>query len=103
MNTSNRFEFHGGAGSYLGTCILAWIIIFFTLGFGIPWAIVLFQKWKTDNTTFQGKRLKFHGTGISLIGTWIKWWLFCIITLGIYSFWIMPDLQKWINKNTELM
>lgn len=97
------FQFHGGAGSYLGTVILAWLITVITLGLGFPWALCMMQSWKIDNITFKGRKLQFKGTGFKLIGLWIKMWFFCIITLGIYSFWIVPRIERWIWNNTTVM
>ena len=98
-----RFQFHGGAASYLGVGIVSFLITVFTLGLALPWAIVMQQSWKINNTTLDGKKLHFKGTGLGLFGLWIKWWFFMLITLGIYSFWIMPELQKWIAKNTTII
>lgn len=101
MTNSGNFKFHGGASSYLGVGIASILLTVFTFGIGTPWAITMMQRWKTNNTSINGKRLKFHGTGFGLIGQWIKWLFLCIITIGIYSFWVGPKLQKWIVENTD--
>ena len=103
MSKSKSFVFDGGAATYLGTGILAFLITAFTLGFGYPWALCLFQKWKTKHTYINGKQLKFTGGGFSLIGLWIKWIIFLIFTLGIYSFWLIPSLQRWIVEHTDFV
>lgn len=98
---SARFEFDGGAGTFLGTGILAWLITVLTLGLGLPWAICVYYSWRTKHTIIDGYRLRFAGSGGRLFGNWIKWWFFCIITLGIYSFWVVPRLVRWITRNQQ--
>lgn len=102
MAKSKAFTFDGGAGTYLGTGILGFLITIFTLGICYPFAIVLLQRWKAKHTLFRGNRLMFTGSAWSLFGNWIKWLLLIIITLGIYSFWVQPRMQKWIVEHTEL-
>ena len=89
------FHFDGGAGTYIGTAILATLITLVTLGIALPYAIVLRQRWVCKHTCIEGRRLMFTGTGIGLFGNWIKWWILMIITFGIYSFWVVPRLTKW--------
>ena len=101
MSKSKSFVFDGGAATYFGTGVLAFIITLFTLGLGYPWALCLFQSWKAKHTYVNGKRLTFTGGGFSLIGLWIKWMILLIITLGIYSFWLIPSLQSWIVEHTD--
>ena len=86
MVKSKNFIFDGGAATYFGTGILAFLITAFTAGLGYPWALCLFQKWKAKHTYIDGRKLKFTGGGFSLIGLWIKWIIFLILTIGIYSF-----------------
>jgi uncharacterized membrane protein YjgN (DUF898 family) len=95
------FYFDGGAGTYFGTGILAFLITVLTLGLGTPWAICLRYSWRTKHTYINGHRLRFTGSGGRLFGNWIKWFFFMIITLGIYSFWVVPRLTKWIVENQE--
>ena len=101
MSRSKSFVFDGGAATYIGTGISAFLITVFTFGIGYPWALCLFHKWKAKHTYINGKQLKFTGGGFSLIGLWIKWIIFLILTLGIYSFWLVPSLQKWIVEHTD--
>jgi len=98
---SGRFQFDGGAGTYLGTGILAALITIFTLGICYPFAMVLLERWRCKHTYIDGQRLIFTGTGIGLFGLWIKWLLLIIITAGIYSFWVAPRLQQWKVENTD--
>jgi uncharacterized membrane protein YjgN (DUF898 family) len=89
------FYFDGGAASYVGTGILAFLITVVTFGIALPFAIVLRLRWRANHTYIEGRRLMFTGTGIGLFGNWIKWWFLSIITLGIYLFWVVPRLTKW--------
>lgn len=94
-NDVPAFHFDGGAGTYVGTAILATLITIVTLGIALPYAIVLRQRWICKHTYIEGRRLMFTGTGIGLFGNWVKWWILMIITIGIYSFWVVPRLTKW--------
>lgn len=101
MAKSMAFRFDGGAGSYLGNAILAFLITVLSLGIALPFAIVLRQRWKTKHTYVNGRRLIFLGTGMGLFGNWIKWFLLIVVTLGIYSFWVAPRVTKWVVENTD--
>ena len=96
-----QFYFDGGAGTYVGTALLAGLIILVSLGFAAPFAFVLHQRWRAKHTYINGYRLLFSGTGMGLFGNWVKWWLLILVTLGIYSFWIVPRLIKWTTEHTE--
>jgi uncharacterized membrane protein YjgN (DUF898 family) len=100
-HNSGRFHFDGGAGTYLGTGILAALITICTAGICYPFALVLLERWRCKHTYIDGHRLVFSGTGLGLFGLWIKWFLLCIITVGIYSFWVAPRVQKWKIENTD--
>ena len=100
-HNSGRFHFDGGAGTYLGTGILAVLITLFTAGICYPFALVLSERWRCKHTYVDGQRLVFTGTGMGLFGLWIKWLLLMIITAGIYSFWVAPRVQKWKVENTD--
>lgn len=101
MGRSRSFTFDGGAGTYLGTGLLALLVTVLTLGICLPFAVVLRQRWRAKHTCIDGRRLAFVGGGFQLFGNWIRWLLLIIITLGIYSFWVAPRLQKWIVENTD--
>lgn len=102
MTNTKDFTFDGGAGTFLGTQILAFLVTVITLGIAYPFALVLLERWKAKHTIVRGKRLQFTGTGMGLFGNWLKWLFLCIITLGIYSFWVIPRLVKWKVENTEI-
>ena len=69
---SGRFRFDGGAGTYLGTGVLALLVTVFTLGICYPFALVLRERWRAKHTYLDGQRLTFTDTGIGLCGLWIK-------------------------------
>jgi len=94
-------RFTGGLLGLIGISILAGLLSFFTLGFGVPWAVCMKQKWIAGHTIIQGKQLNFTGTGLSLWGQYIKWLLLSIITLGIYLFWLNIKMKQWVVKNTS--
>jgi uncharacterized membrane protein YjgN (DUF898 family) len=95
------FEFDGGAATYVGTGILAFLLTAVTFGLATPWAICLRYSWRTKHTMIDGYRLRFTGSGLRLFGQWLKWWLLIIVTLGIYSFWVVPRLTRWITRNQQ--
>lgn len=102
MTKSKDFKFDGGAATFVGTEILAFLITVFTFGLLYPFALVLKERWKAKHTLLHGKRLVFTASAWSLLGNWIKWFLLIIVTLGIYIFWVQPRMQKWIVEHTEI-
>ena len=94
-------KFEGTVLGYIGHSILASLITMFTLGIGLPWAIVIFQKWVCQNTVIDGRRLYFDGTGAQVFGNYIKWFFLSIITLGIYGFWLFNKTTNWVVKHTH--
>lgn len=100
LQTMQESKFDGGILELIGINIVQWLLIFFTLGIALPWAVTMKYKWLTSHTTINGQRLKFTGSGGSLFANYIKWWLLTIITLGIYAFWLEIKLQQWKIKNT---
>lgn len=94
------YVFTGGAGSWVLTCLLAWLLMAVTFGFGLPWALTLQERWKASHTFLYGRQLAFVGSGMGLIGQWIKWFLLILVTLGVYGFWVYPRLVRWVQENT---
>jgi uncharacterized membrane protein YjgN (DUF898 family) len=94
------YQFRGGAASWFGTQLLGAIIIICTLGICYPFAVVLIERWRAENTYLNGRQLRFIGTGWGIFGLWIKWLLLIIVTLGIYSFWVYPRLMQWKIEKT---
>ena len=93
-------KFTGGLLGMIGIGILQGLIITFTLGLGLPWAVCLKQRWIAKHTVIDGRKLTFDGTGGQLFGNYIKWFLLTIITFGIYGFWLTIKMQQWITKHT---
>jgi uncharacterized membrane protein YjgN (DUF898 family) len=96
-----RFEFDGGAATYVGTAIASFLVTVLTLGICLPWALCMRYRWRTKHTLISGYRLRFTGRALGLFGQWLKWWFFVFITLGIYSFWVVPRLTRWITRHQQ--
>jgi len=96
------FRFDGGAATYWGTGLLAFLVTTFTLGLAFPFALVLLLRWKAKHTYIEGRQVSFDGTGFGLFGNWLKWMFLTVITVGIYSFWIQPRLIKWSVEHQSL-
>ncbi len=92
--------FDGGAGTYLGTAILAFLVTVFTLGICYPFALVLRERWRAKHSLINGQLLVFTGSATGLFGLWLKWMLLFIVTAGIYAFWISPRLARWKWEHT---
>lgn len=101
QNNSNRFNFDGGAATYVGTALLGFLITLGTLGICYPFAVVLRQRWRAKHSYIDGRQLIFTGSAWGLFGNWIKWLLLSIVTCGIYLLWLGPRIQKWIWVNTD--
>lgn len=101
QKNSNRFNFDGGAATYVGTALLGLIITIATLGLCYPFAVVLRERWRAKHSYIDGKQLVFTGSAWGLFGNWVKWLLLSIITCGIYLLWVGPRIQKWIWVNTD--
>jgi uncharacterized membrane protein YjgN (DUF898 family) len=101
MARETRFTFDGGAATYIGTGILAFLVTVFTLGICYPFAVVLKERWRAKHTFIDGQQLVFTGSAVGLFGHWIKWFLLSVITLGIYLLWVGPRIQRWVTVNTE--
>lgn len=98
---SSQFAFDGGAATYIGTGVLAFLITVLTLGICYPFAYVLRERWRAKHSYIDGRQLAFTGTGLGLFGMWLKWFLLIIITIGIYAFWVGPRLYRWKWENTS--
>ncbi len=96
-------KFSGGLLGMIGIGILQYLIIVFTLGFGLPWAVCLKENWYVKHTKIDGHQLTFDGTGAQLFGNYVKWLLLTFITLGIYSFWLSIKMKQWVTKHTHML
>jgi uncharacterized membrane protein YjgN (DUF898 family) len=94
-------KFTGGLLGLIGIQILSTLISVVTLGFGVPWAVCVKQRWLADHTYIDGYRLVFDGTGAQLFGNYLKWFFFTIVTLGIYGFWLGIQMQRWVTRHTH--
>lgn len=101
IHPNPRFEFDGGAGTFLVVGFLGFLVTLLTLGLCFPWAIVMKERWRVEHTLVGGKRMKFHGSAWGLFGLWIRQWFLLIITFGIYIFWLIPSIESWKAKNTS--
>jgi uncharacterized membrane protein YjgN (DUF898 family) len=101
MAKSGRFRFDGGAATYVGTAILAFLVTLVTLGICYPFAVVLGERWRAKHSYIDGQQLVFTGSAWSLFGNWLKWFALSIITLGVYLFWVIPRLQRWKWEHTD--
>ena len=95
-------KFTGGLFGLIWNSILCFFAVVITLGFGVPWAVCIHQRWMAKHTFIDGQQLVFDGKAIQLFGCYIKWFLLTIITLGIYSFWLGLKMQKWITYHTHI-
>ena len=96
-------KFTGGLLGMIGIGILQGLIITFTLGLGLPWALCIKEDWYAKHTIIDGRRLTFDGNGAQLFGNYIKWLLLTIITCGIYSFWLTIKMKQWVTKHTHMI
>ncbi len=97
----NRSYFDGGVLGMFLYKLAAALLTAISFGIGLPWALVLYQKWETSHTVIEGRRLYFDGTGSQLFGKYIVWYFFTLITFGIYGFWLNLNLKKWMVKHTH--
>ena len=100
MDSNSRFT--GGLLGLIGITILQDLLIFITLGIGLPWAVCIKARWMARHTVLDGRQTYFDGTGGQLFGNYIKWFLLTVLTLGIYGFWLHIKLKQWIIKHTHL-
>lgn len=94
-------KFTGGLLELIAVNILQWLITFFTLGFGAPWAVCFKERWIASNTVIDGRKLVFDGTGGQLFGNYIKWFLLTLVTFGIYGFWLGIRMKQWVVMHTH--
>ena len=94
-------KFDGGLLGLIGIELLMLLISVLTLGLGMPWAFVMYERWICKHTTIDGHQLEFDGTGFQLLGKGLLWLLLTIITLGIYSFWLPIKYKQWVVYHTH--
>lgn len=95
-------KFNGGLLGYIGTGLLMFVIIVFSLGLATPWAICIGARWYARHSTIDGRQVVFDGKGWQLFGNFVKWLLLSVITLFIFSLWIPIKMAKWVVKHIHL-
>jgi uncharacterized membrane protein YjgN (DUF898 family) len=97
---NRQFAFDGGAGTYFGTGLLAFLITVFTLGICDPFAFVLLERWRARHPNIEGRQLVSTAArgAVRLVAEVDP---DDCITLGIYSFWVMPRIYRWKWEHTS--
>jgi uncharacterized membrane protein YjgN (DUF898 family) len=96
-----QFAFDGGAGTYFGTGLSAFLITVLTLGICYPFAFALPERRWAKHSCIEGRQLVSNGSAWGLFGLWLRRWILMIITLGIYSFLVMPRIYGWKWEHTS--
>ncbi len=65
-------DFTGGLLELIAISIIQYVLIVFTLGFGLPFAITFKQRWVASHTYIEGYQLKFVGNAGDLLIQWVK-------------------------------
>lgn len=98
---SGRSEFDGSILGFLGIRLGCLLFTGVTIGLGLPWALVWWQRWVTKHTIIGGYRLRFTGSGAGMLWRWVKMEFFTIITVGIYGLWAWRYLKRWTVEHTD--
>lgn len=93
------FVFDGGAATFAGIWLLCVVVTVCTLGLGLPFAVVLKERWRASHTLIEGRRLLFTGSAAGLFLRWVVWEVLIVVTLGVYSFWVVPRMTRWRVEN----
>jgi hypothetical protein len=96
-----RFGFDGDVTGYLGTRVLALLLVVLTLGFGFPYALVLVKRWNARHLVLGDSRLVFTGRPGDLMREWVVWWPCVLLTVGLYAFAVFPRVIRWVWDNTD--
>lgn len=100
-DNSGRFKFDGGPGGFFVNYLLMLLIFICTAGFGFPWAVCRYLRWKCHHTLIEGRRLKFVGVGSDLFWPYFRWQLAWAFTGGIFMIWMVPKMNRWVTENTD--
>ncbi len=92
-------KFTGRLIGLIGIGLLQILLVLITIGFALPWAVVIKQRWYAKHTYIDGKQLVFKGTGGQLFGKYVVWLLLTFVTIGIYGFWLVIKVKKWTTKH----
>lgn len=96
-----RFRFTATWGDILGNHILTGLLTFATCGVGLPWAIVMHEKYVIERTiTNDGRRLRFDGRGLDLVGLILLTIALVPLTLGLAFPWLAVQWRGWFVSHT---
>ncbi len=93
------FVFDGGAATFAGIWLLGVVVTVCTLGLGLPFAVVLKERWRAQHTLIEGRRLVFTGSALGLLLRWVVWEALIVVTLGVYLLWVIPRMTRWRVEN----
>ena len=95
-------SFYGGAGKHFGLCLLTLLLIVCTLGFGTPWVICIWHKWRMSNLIIDGHRIVFVGKGSKLFWRYLGLAFLSIISLGWLAVWAHIKIEDWLIERTHI-
>lgn len=97
---NNGSAFGGDQMEHIRLFVKQLLLVIFTLGFGLPWAVCMQQKWRLENTVIDGKQVAFSGTGKKLFGLYFGTFWLAVLTLGIAGSWRKVKLLRWEAEHT---
>ena len=98
---NNESAFGGDQMEHIRLFIKQLFLVVFTLGFGMPKAVCMQQKWRLGNTVIDGKQVAFDGTGKKLFWLHIGTFWLTVLTLGIAGSWRKVKILRWIAEHTH--
>ncbi|MBE6801899.1 MAG: DUF898 family protein [Ruminococcaceae bacterium] len=96
-------KFTGGAGGWFGYHVLFIVLSLVTFGIGMPFAMVMLERWKLSNTVIGGSPLAFNGLGGRLFGKMLLWALLSVVTFGIFDLFVYVKYLRWVGVNTDAL
>ena len=96
-------RFTGGAGGWFGYHVLFIVLSVVTFGIGMPFAMVMLERWRLENTVIGGSPLVFNGSGGRLFGKMLLWALLSVVTFGIFDLFVYVKYLRWITVNTDAL
>ncbi len=96
-------QFTGGAGGWFGYHVLFIVLSVVTFGIGMPFAMVMLERWKLENTVIGGSPLAFNGSGGRLFGKMLLWALLSVVTFGIFDLFVYVKYLRWVGVNTDAL
>jgi uncharacterized membrane protein YjgN (DUF898 family) len=98
---ANPSKFNGTVGQWFRLSILMFLLVVFTLGLGMPWAICMLHRWRMNNLVIEGKQVVFYGKGRKLFWRYMGWSILSLLTLGFYSFRVPVKVMDWLMEYTH--